>query len=490
MAPTVLSGRYELGRVLGRGGMAEVREARDVVLGRRVAVKVLHPALAEDPTVIERFRREATTLAALNHPDLVGIYDAGSDGDARYLVMEYLEGRTLADVIRDDGPLDPTTALSVGAHAASALEAVHRAGLVHRDVKPANIMITPGGGVKLMDLGIARAADTTALTAASMVVGTAAYFSPEQAQGRAADARSDIYSLGCVIYEMVTGRRPFQADSPVAMALQHVNAEPDAPSALVDGLPDGFDAVLARALAKDPARRHGSAAELAEDLERLRAGQPVTAPAGAIAATQAMTAPAPATAVQPATEAVATSGPVPGRRGVHPATWLLAALVVIAALAVLAAAAGLLDTDDDTGEGAATDVEVTDEGDGTAPPETEPEAPAPEETTTTTSAETTTTTEASPDFGPVDRAVASLTSEADAALAGGELDQSARDNLVGKAADAASKARDGDEDARDQVTSLRDDLDSLRDGGDLTPPTYDRLRRAVDDLDAAIAAVL
>jgi eukaryotic-like serine/threonine-protein kinase len=489
MASTVLSGRYELGRVLGRGGMAEVREARDVVLGRRVAVKILHPALAEDPTVIERFRREATTLAALNHPDLVGIYDAGSDGDSRYLVMEYLEGRTLADVLREDGALDPAAALAVGAHAASALDAVHRAGLVHRDVKPANIMITPDGGVKLMDLGIARAADTTALTAASMVVGTAAYFSPEQAQGRAADARSDIYSLGCVVYEMATGRRPFEADSPVAMALQHVNAQPDAPSALVAGLPDGFDAVLARALAKDPDLRHASAAELARDLERLGAGESVAAaPVGALAATQAVTAPAPATAVEPATETVAAGDPAP-RRGVHPATWLLAALVVVAALAVLAAAAGLFDTDDDPGDDTAVD-EATDAGEGTEAPQADPEAPAPEDATTTTEAETTTTTEAATDFAPVDRAAAAVGSEADQALADGEIDQSARDNLAGKAADAADKARDGDDDALDEVESLRDDLDALRDDGDLTPPTYNRLRRAVDDLDAAIASVL
>jgi eukaryotic-like serine/threonine-protein kinase len=489
MASTVLSGRYELGRVLGRGGMAEVREARDVVLGRRVAVKILHPALAEDPAVIERFRREATTLAALNHPDLVGIFDAGSDGDSRYLVMEYLEGRTLADVLRQDGALDPATALAVGAHAASALEAVHRAGLVHRDVKPANIMIAPDGGVKLMDLGIARAADTTALTAASMVVGTAAYFSPEQAQGRAADARSDIYSLGCVVYEMITGRRPFEADSPVAMALQHVNARPDAPSALVAGLPEGLDDVLARALAKDPDLRHPSAAELARDLERLGAGEPVAAPpAGALAATQAMTAPAPATAVQPATEMVATADPAP-RRGANPATWLLAALVAVVALAVLAAATGLFETDEDTGDDTAVDVGDTDAGARTEGPGEDP-APGPEDTTTTTEAETTTTTEAATDFGPVDRAAAAVATEADQALAAGEIDQSARDNLASKAADAGAKARDGDGDALDQVASLRDDLEALRDDGDLTPPTYNRLRRAVDDLEAAISAVL
>jgi eukaryotic-like serine/threonine-protein kinase len=500
MAPTVLSDRYELGRVLGRGGMAEVREARDLVLGRRVAVKVLHAALADDPAFIERFRREATAVAALNHPSLVGIFDAGSDGDIRYLVMEYLEGRTLADVLRQDGRLEPDRALEVGIAAAGALEAVHQAGLVHRDVKPANIMVTPSGGVKLMDLGIARAADATSLTATQSVIGTAAYLSPEQARGLPADARSDLYSLGCVIYETVAGRRPFEGDSAVSVALQHVNDDPPAPSHLVDGLPEGLDAVLARALAKDPDRRYATAAEMAADLRRLERGDAVVGGAALAvpAATQAMTGMG-TTAVHPGPTATSTmADPVAAEADPEPrgsnrtALWLLAALLLIAALIAIAAAMGAFDADGDDAGTVVPGEDVTEPGPVEEAPET-PE-PAPDETvaeeTTTTVEETTTTTEPATDFGAVDDAVASVTAETDRALANGEIDQSERDNLVGKAADAADKARDGDDDALDQVESLGEDLEDLRDDGDLTAPTFNQIRRAIDELDRAIRAVL
>jgi eukaryotic-like serine/threonine-protein kinase len=484
--PSVLSDRYELGRVLGRGGMAEVREARDLRLRRRVAVKILHPSLADDPAFIERFRREATAVAALNHPSLVGIYDAGSDGDTRYLVMEYLEGTTLAELLRHEERLDLARVVEVGVAAASALQAVHQTGLVHRDVTPANIMVTPDGGVKLMDLGIARAVDATALTATASVIGTAAYLSPEQAQGMAADARSDIYGLGCVLYEAATGRRPFEGESPVAVAVQQVNAVPPRPSSLVADLPAELDTIVATAMAKDPAQRYATAAQLADDLRRLSRGVPVTAEAPAAAApTQAMAA-ADATAVQPGPPPV-DAGPEPGRsRASRVAAWVLAALVVVVAALALALAAGLFDTDgDDT---TAVDGATTEPPGDTAPdagPQTTPEV-----TTTPTDAPTTTAPAPATDFAAVDEAVAEVTAEADQALAGGEIDQSARDNLVDKAIDAADKARDGDADALDQVESLRDDLSDLRDDGDLTPPTFNRLRRAVDRLEAAITAVL
>jgi eukaryotic-like serine/threonine-protein kinase len=501
MSPTVLSDRYELGRVLGRGGMAEVREARDLVLGRRVAVKVLHATLADDPAFIERFRREATAVAALNHPSLVGIFDAGSDGDTRYLVMEYLEGQTLADVLRERGRLEPARAVEVGIAAAEALEAVHQAGLVHRDVKPANIMVTPRGGVKLMDLGIARAADATSLTATQSVIGTAAYLSPEQARGLPADARSDLYSLGCVIYEAAAGRRPFQGDSAVSVALQHVNDDPPAPSHLVDGLPEGLDAVLARALAKDPDRRYATAAEMAADLRRLERGDPVAGAAlGGIAATQAMTGMG-TTAMHPGPEATATmASPVAADTDPEPqgsdrtARWLLAALLLIVGAIVLAAAMGAFDTGDgDDADIVAPGEDVTEPAEDEAPPETEPE-PEPEDTvaeeTTTTVEETTTTTEPPSDFGAVDSAVAAVAAESDQALADGEIDESARDDLVDMAAKAAEKARDGDEKALDEVEDLREELDDLLDDGDLSRPTFNRIRQAIDDLDSAIRAVL
>jgi eukaryotic-like serine/threonine-protein kinase len=483
--PSVLSDRYELGRVLGRGGMAEVREARDLRLRRRVAVKILHPSLADDPAFIERFRREATAVAALNHPSLVGIYDAGSDGDTRYLVMEYLEGTTLAELLRHEERLDLARVVKVGVAAASALQAVHQTGLVHRDVTPANIMVTPDGGVKLMDLGIARAQDSTALTATASVIGTAAYLSPEQAQGMAADARSDIYGLGCVLYEAATGRRPFEGESPVAVAVQQVNAVPPLPSSLVADLPAALDTIVATAMAKDPAQRYATAAQLADDLRRLSRGVPVTAEApSAVAPTQAMA--ATDATVQPGPPAVAP-GPEPGRsRASRVAAWALAALVVVVATLALALAAGLFDTD---GDGTTAVDGATTEPPGDTAPDAGPQT-TPEATTTPTDAPTTTATAPATGFAAVDEAVAEVTAEADQALAGGEIDQSARDNLVDKAIDAADKARDGDDDALDQVESLRDELSDLRDDGDLTPPTFNRLRRAVDQLEAAITAVL
>jgi hypothetical protein len=367
-------------------------------------------------------------------------------------------------------------------------------------VKPANIMVTPSGGVKLMDLGIARAADATSLTATQSVIGTAAYLSPEQARGLPADARSDLYSLGCVIYETVAGRRPFEGDSAVSVALQHVNDDPPAPSHLVDGLPEGLDAVLARALAKDPDRRYATAAEMAADLRRLERGDAVVGGAALAvpAATQAMTGMG-TTAVHPGPTATSTmADPVAAEADPEPrgsnrtALWLLAALLLIAALIAIAAAMGAFDADGDDAGTVVPGEDVTEPGPVEEAPET-PE-PAPDETvaeeTTTTVEETTTTTEPATDFGAVDDAVASVTAETDRALANGEIDQSERDNLVGKAADAADKARDGDDDALDQVESLGEDLEDLRDDGDLTAPTFNQIRRAIDELDRAIRAVL
>lgn len=488
MAVSVLSGRYELGGVVGRGGMAEVREARDLVLDRRVAVKVLLPALAADPTFIERFSREATAAASLSHPNMVAIYDAGSDGDTRYLVMEYLDGRTLADLLRDHGRLDLGQVLKVGAAVASTLGAVHRAGLVHRDVKPANIMVSPGRGVKLMDLGIALAADVTSLTATATVIGTAAYLSPEQAQGQVADARSDLYSLGCVLYEAATGQRPFEGDSLVAVAMQHVNAHPPAPSRLVDDLPAALDTVLARAMSKDPARRYATADDLARELERLERGLDTAAgPDDASASTRAMAITDP-TAVHtgPRVGAAGDERNEPTRRRQpRAAVWVLAALVLAAGVAVATVAAGLFD--DGTGARGPGDQTPAPTGDRAEGTET---TPATDQPTPTTAATTSTTAPPAADFTVLDDAVAEVGVEADRARDAGEIDQSARDNLVDKASDVAAKARDGDSDALDQVESLREDLQDLRDDGDLTAPPFNRLRRAVDYLEAAIIAVI
>ena len=237
-APRLLSNRYELGDTLGYGGMSEVHKGRDVRLGREVAVKVLRADLARDPTFQERFRREAQNAAALNHPAIVAVYDTGETrtdyGPLPYIVMEFVEGRTLRDIVKSEGPLPAKRAMEVMADVCAALDFSHRHGIVHRDVKPANVMITRTGAVKVMDFGIARAVSDgqAAVTQTAAVIGTAQYLSPEQARGEAVDARSDVYAAGCVLFELLTGEPPFTGDSPVAVAYQHVREDPKPPSSL------------------------------------------------------------------------------------------------------------------------------------------------------------------------------------------------------------------------------------------------------------------
>ena len=235
----VLGERYEVGALIGRGGMADVRSGHDTRLGRTVAIKRLRSDLASDPTFQARFRREAQSAASLNHPSIVAVYDTGEevapDGThVPYIVMEYVEGKTLREIMREGRKILPERALEITADVLSALDYSHRAGIVHRDIKPANVMLTPTGRVKVMDFGIARAiADASStMTATAAVVGTAQYLSPEQARGEQVDARSDIYSTGCLLFELLTGRPPFQGDSPVSVAYQHVREEPPTPSSI------------------------------------------------------------------------------------------------------------------------------------------------------------------------------------------------------------------------------------------------------------------
>jgi len=284
--PTVFNGRYELHRRLGRGGMAEVFLARDQLLDRPVAVKVLFPEFATDPSFVERFRREATAAANLNHPNIVGVYDWGEADGTYFIVMEYVDGRTLSEILRDEGPLHPDRAADVGADVAAALGFAHRNGVVHRDAKPGNVLVTAAGQVKVADFGIARAITANAdenLTQVGTVMGTATYFSPEQARGDPVDPRSDIYSLGCVLYELVVGRPPFSGDSPMAIAYKHVHESPVPPRHLNIELPAAIEAIILKCLAKNPANRYPSAEDLRADLRRFREGtrilaEPVMAP--------------------------------------------------------------------------------------------------------------------------------------------------------------------------------------------------------------------
>ena len=283
--PRLLGGRYQLGSLLGRGGMAEVRRARDLRLGRDVAVKQLRVDLATDSTFQARFRREAQSAAGLNHPNIVAVYDTGEEPDPTtgvqvpYIVMELVDGHTLREILRTGRQIQPEKALEFAQGVLDALSYSHKAGIVHRDIKPANVMLTPSGQIKVMDFGIARAvADTSAtMTQTAAVIGTAQYLSPEQARGETVDSRSDIYSAGCLLYELLVGRPPFQGDSPVSVAYQHVREAPVPPSQLDPMISPGMDAIVLKALAKDPADRYQTAAAMRADIGRLLAGQDVIA---------------------------------------------------------------------------------------------------------------------------------------------------------------------------------------------------------------------
>uniref|UniRef100_A0A942Y9H9 Serine/threonine-protein kinase PrkC n=1 Tax=Neobacillus citreus TaxID=2833578 RepID=A0A942Y9H9_9BACI len=280
---TLLANRYEIGDVIGRGGMATVHLGNDTRLGRKVAVKLLKPSLANDPAFRTRFRQEAQAAARMAHPTIVRVYDAGEETvtetsgaevQVPFIVMEYVEGRPLSDII-DEGPVAPDEAVRITEGILTALEYSHRAGVVHRDIKPANIMVTHSGQVKVMDFGIARAITDTSATVAqtTSILGTASYFSPEQARGETVDARTDLYSTGVVLFELLTGRAPFLGDTPVAVAYQHVSEQPVAPSTIAPEVSPALDAVTLHALVKDRTRRYQNAAEFRTDLQQAAAGQ-------------------------------------------------------------------------------------------------------------------------------------------------------------------------------------------------------------------------
>ncbi len=344
----VLAGRYEMSGLLGSGGMAEVYRARDLRLERTVAVKVLRSGQAGDAAFRARFRREALSAASLNHPRIVAVYDAGEDSaDGRevpFIVMEYVEGRTFSDLVRSGPRPDVPTALRLTAYVLDALEHAHEHGIVHRDIKPANVMLSERDGVKVMDFGIARPVGVSGMTVTgtSMVVGTAEYLAPEQARGQAVDARCDLYSTGCMLYELLTGRPPFLADSPLALAWKHVEEEPEPPSAHAPGVPPACDALVLKALRKERDERWLDAAEMRAAIhaalrepERpmpsavVRAGRPATAAAAPAAGP-----------VAPRAGRPAVPDPAAGRRR-RPGRGRRIALVTAAAVVVLAALAGL-----------------------------------------------------------------------------------------------------------------------------------------------------
>ena len=316
----VLNDRYEIQQRIGRGGMADVFLARDVLLDRNVAIKVLFPEYATDPNFVERFRREAQSAANLNHPNIVSVYDWGKYSNTYFMAMEYVQGRTLADILRANGHVSSVQAAEIASEVSAALGFAHKNGVVHRDIKPANILIGTNGQVKVADFGIARAMNAPTesnLTQVGSVMGTATYFSPEQAQGAQPDPRSDLYSLGIVLYEMVAGTPPFTGENPVGIAYKQVHDAPKPLNQLVADVPRPFEAIVAKLLAKRPEMRYPDAEALREDLRRFRAGEPVHAlagPGGPAAAAAAGTAAVPnqlqgpgATTAMPRTPSDATA---------------------------------------------------------------------------------------------------------------------------------------------------------------------------------------
>ena len=347
--PRLLGERYELDGVVGRGGMAEVYRAHDIRLDRVVAIKTLRVDLARDQTFQARFRREAQSAASLNHPSIVAVYDTGEDMASGipvpYIVMEYVDGRTVRDLLQADHRLLPERALEIIDGVLGALDYSHESGIVHRDIKPGNVMVTRNGDIKVMDFGIARAmSDNQAtMTQTAQVIGTAQYLSPEQARGERVDARSDLYSTGCLMYELLTGRPPFTGDSPVAIAYQHVRENPVPPTMVDPDIPSWADAIVLKAMAKDPADRYQSAGEMRMDVQRAMNGMAVAAPTrmDSYGRTQAMGAATmmanPTTSVPPYQYGDETDhGDEPPKRSYRALLWVLGLLVVLGAVGALA----------------------------------------------------------------------------------------------------------------------------------------------------------
>lgn len=334
--PRLLGGRYEIGEVVGYGGMAEVHRGRDLRLGRDVAVKLLRADLSRDESFLIRFQREAQNSASLNHPNIVAVFDTGEDAGIPYMVMEFVNGRTLKEVLLAEGRFDPATACEVVADMCSALDFSHKHHIIHRDVKPGNVMLSDTNQVKVMDFGIARAlaSGQATMTQTSAVIGTAQYLSPEQARGETVDARSDVYAVGCVLYELLVGHPPFTGDNPVSVAYQHVREEARPPSELNPNVPDSVDAVIMKALAKNPENRYHSAGEMREDLIRAARGQAVLAPAVMSAGDRTQLLAGGADSTAPITP-IATSSSK--RR-----PWLIALGVILALVAVTAASWGIM----------------------------------------------------------------------------------------------------------------------------------------------------
>lgn len=341
--PTLIHERFQIDSLIARGGMAIVYKGTDLTLGRTVAIKILSEDLAQDPSFVARFRLEAQAAASLTHPNIVAVYDTGSDGDTHYIVMEYLEGRTLHQILNEDGTIPPVEVASIGAEVAQALSEAHEKGIVHRDVKPGNIMIGRGGTAKVMDFGIAKAATAGNLTQVGSILGTVAYLSPEQARGEPVDGRSDIYSLGALLYQMLTGKLPLKGETYVEMVHKLNSEDPTSPSLANPDVPAGLDAVVMRALAKDPADRYQTGTEMAADLHASMLPEPTDHTAAyapfPVSSEKTMVAPAARPRGDEATRVIPAVAPVRARQTRPPVNNTGKTMIAIAAIVALLAIA-------------------------------------------------------------------------------------------------------------------------------------------------------
>jgi predicted Ser/Thr protein kinase len=490
---STLAGRYELAGVIGRGGMGTVYRASDLRLDREVAVKVLPDWLVDqDPTSVARFEREARAAAALNHPAVVAIYDTGADQGSRFIVMELIEGRSLGEILRADGRLDPGRAAGIAARVADALAAAHAAGIVHRDIKPANVMVTTDGSVKVLDFGIARAMDSTTLTQDAMVVGSAAYMSPEQALGEPADERSDIYSLGCVLYALLVGQPPFRGDSAAAILNQHANVPPRSVRAENPAVPAGLAALVMRMLEKDPRRRPQTAEEVRDQLTRLSDG-------AARAARSPFLAPLDPTARMEPTAATRRLSPLAGADW----RWLAGAALAAVLVAVIAIAA-LSTGGSPSRRSASLRRGATGAQHTTAKPST---GATPATTTATSDAATATsdaaattarsastpagatTTGGSGQPGSVSTAAGALTTLATQDAQSGAIDQQAAQQMTNGLADILQSYEQGHiNDLPHKLSDLTQQVAALEQHGDINSAAAPALNQAIANLGAALAS--
>ncbi|MGI5246712.1 protein kinase domain-containing protein [Dactylosporangium sp. CA-139066] len=485
MVGRLLSGRYELRSVIGRGGMAEVWLAVDGRLGRSVAVKMLHAEGVADPSLPERFEREAHTAARLSHPNIVAVYDVGVDDGTPYLVMELIQGHSLADELAA-GPLDPRRAVHIAEQVCDALAAAHDAGVIHRDVKPANILIGDEGQVKVCDFGIARVTDRalTALTAPATVIGTSSYMAPEQVLGEPADARSDLYALGCVLYAMLTGRPPFVADSPVQTAWQQVHQPPVPVAVLRPGLPPQLAGLVGALLAKRPADRPASAAQvraaLAGGAGRTATAVLATAAGPAVPAIRGRAAVRPATRSMP----VLDESPAPAARRRGRSAWIALAALGATAVAAVVFALGTLPGRSDHPAAAPTTADTTQ-----SLPSADISSAAPSDTPSDTPSAEPSDTPSDVPSDPTGATLAAIRAALQAQAGDGGLDSGTTRELNRRLDSFARDLQRGNTDrAAVELASLRNRLDQLHRDGTLSSTAYTAMLAPVDELAANLPA--